>query len=169
MSGAKHVDDWEALRATEHMDEFNAYMKKHRIHALFTDVIEELLVSKPKKPVDHLMAMLQERIASESYVRSQLADLEDKLHRETGQKMLLERRIAALQAQMLDMRVRAARGDVPLDREDERTAQQRGDAGDEGVQRGEGEAGACGARHVQQGRQVTQGDGADDFHGGQCR
>ena len=49
MSGAKHVDDWEALRATEHMDEFNAYMKKHRIHALFTDVIEELLVSKPKK------------------------------------------------------------------------------------------------------------------------
>ena len=36
------------------------------------------------------------------------------------------------------------RGDVPLDREDERTAQQRGGAGDEGVQRGEGEAGACG-------------------------
>jgi hypothetical protein len=36
------------------------------------------------------------------------------LHREAGQKLLLERRIAALQAQMLDMRVRAARGDMPL-------------------------------------------------------
>ena len=76
MSGAKHVDDWEALRATEHMDEFNAYMKKHRIHALFTDVIEELLVSKPKKPVDHLMAMLQERYPRElaDWVRDDIDD-----------------------------------------------------------------------------------------------
>ena len=32
-----------------------------------------------------------------------------------GQKLLLERRIASLQGQMLDMRVRAARGGMPFE------------------------------------------------------
>ena len=89
------------------------------VHDKVQDAVARLYTTDPPAVIEErshqVMAMLQERIASEAYVRSQLADLEDKLHRETGQKMLLERRIAALQAQMLDMRVRAARGDMPLE------------------------------------------------------
>jgi len=89
------------------------------VHDQVRDAVGRLYIADPPAVVDErshqVMAMLQERIASETFVRSQLADLEDKLHREAGQKLLLERRIAALQAQMLDMRVRAARGDMPLE------------------------------------------------------
>ena len=89
------------------------------VHDQVRDAVGRLYTSDPPAVIDErshqVMAMLQERIASETFVRSQLADLEDKLHRESGQKLLLERRIAALQAQMLDMRVRAARGDMPLE------------------------------------------------------
>jgi len=89
------------------------------VHDQVRDAVGRLYISDPPAVIDErshqVMAMLQERIASETYVRSQLADLEDKLHRESGQKLLLERRIASLQGQMLDMRVRAARGDMPLE------------------------------------------------------
>ena len=115
------------------------------VHDQVRDAVGRLYTADPPAVIDErshkVMAMLQERIASETYVRSQLADLEDKLHREAGQKLLLERRIAALQAQMLDMRVRAARGDMPLEG---RADWGGGGAGVVASQWGEGAGGAGG-------------------------
>ncbi|KAJ1489670.1 hypothetical protein T484DRAFT_1779474 [Baffinella frigidus] len=62
-----------------------------------------------------VMAILQERIASEAFSRSKVTELEDKLHREQAQRMMYERRLAAMQSEMLEVRVRAARGALPLE------------------------------------------------------
>ena len=123
------------------------------VHDQVRDAVGRLYTTDPPAVIDErshqVMAMLQERIASETYVRSQLADLEDKLHREAGQKLLLERRIASLQAQMLDMRVRAARGEMPLEAPAPLPLEGRADWGGGGagvvaVQWGDGAGGAGG-------------------------
>lgn len=89
------------------------------VHEQVKDAVQRLYQADPPAVVDErshqVMAMLQERIASESHARGLVADLENRLHRETSGRLLLERRLAALQAEMLDMRVRAARGDMPLE------------------------------------------------------
>ena len=42
------------------MAELSAYMAQHKIHAIFTDITESLLVTRPARPLDHLMSALKE-------------------------------------------------------------------------------------------------------------
>jgi chromosome segregation ATPase len=85
----------------------------NEVHNEVRDAVARLYTADAPAVIDErshqIMAILQERIRSEGFLRSRVAELEDQVARESAERINYERRLAEAQQEMVEVRVRAAK------------------------------------------------------------